>query len=84
MAVVAGGELHDDGYVDMQIGTEKLPWEMHTWRVRWLWLCMDMQIGNASIVEKNTAKSKGHGYMNESASHVHIHEHSKAKIRRCT
>ena len=48
---------------------------------------MDMQIGNdqsSSIVENNTAKSKGHGYMNESASHVHIYEHSKAKIRRST
>ena len=44
---------------------------------------VDMQIGNdqsSTIVEKNTAKSKRHGYMSESA--PHIHKQSESKIRR--
>ena len=90
--VVLGGELDDDGdgYVDMQTGNKKLPCtvekstpgELHDYD----YIDVDMLIGNdqfSSIVKKNIArepKSKGHGYMSESA--PHIHEQPKAKIRR--
>ena len=83
--VVAGRELDDDGYVDMDeklpcIVEKSTPGELDDYDY------VDMQIGNdqsSSIVEKNTARepnSKRHGYMGESA--PHIHKQSKAKIRR--
>ena len=84
MAVVAGGELMMD-MLTCKLALKSYP-EKSTPRelddYDCAWICRS--IGNdqsSSIVENNTAKSKGHGYMNESASHVHIHEHSKEKIR---